>query len=268
MEMEPNRQFLDKSNEELFEQYGKTGSLEIKQELVMRYLYVIKSAAVRMRSVYLSFAQMDDIISEGVIMLMNSIDKFDPNQKVKFETYISKRIRGMIIDLARKQDWIPRSVRRNSKMIQDAVEELSSEKGSAPEEHEVAARLGVTTEKFREINSKINLFSVVSLDMILDGAGENKQPVAIPSEITSEQPEESYLEQEFKSVLTDGIKILKEKEQTVVSLYYVEELNMKQIAEIMQVSEPRVSQIHATAIGKLREYMINELQLKADRKGE
>ncbi|MCI8645255.1 MAG: FliA/WhiG family RNA polymerase sigma factor [Firmicutes bacterium] len=266
--MEPNRQFLDKSNEELFEQYGKTGSLEVKQELVLRYLYIIKSAAIRMRDVYLSFAQMDDIISEGVIMLMNSIDKFEPEKNVKFETYISKRIRGMIIDLARKQDWIPRSTRRNAKMIQEAIEELSAEKGRMPEEHEIAERLGVTTDKFREINSKINLFSVVSLDMMLDGATENKQPVAIPSDIVGEQPEESFLEQEFKSVLTAGIRVLKEKEQMVISLYYVDELNMKQIAEIMEVSEPRVSQIHATAIGKLKDYMENELQLKPERKGE
>ncbi len=268
MEMQPNRQFADKSNEELLQQYSKTGYLEIKQELVLRYLYVIKSAAIRMRDVYLGFAQVEDVINEGVIMLMSAIDKFDPEKNVKFETYISKRIRGMIIDLARKNDWVPRTTRRNAKAVQEAAEELAAEKGRMPDDKELAEYMGITMERLHEINAKMNLSSVISLDMVLEGDGENKQPAAIPSGIASEQPEENYLEQEFKQVLTDGIQTLKEKEQTVISLYYVEELNMKQIAEIMQVSEPRISQIHRNAVGKLKDYIENEMQLNADRKGE
>lgn len=268
MELKPNRQFAEKSNEELLEQYCKTGSLEIKQELVLRYLYVIRSAAIRMRDVYMSFAQLEDIINEGVIMLMNALDKFDPEKNVKFETYVSKRVRGMIIDLARRQDWVPRSTRRNAKAIQEASDQLTAEYGRRPEDHEMAEHLGVTTEKFREINSKIGLFSVVSLDMMLDGASENKQAVSIPSDVVSEQPEEYYLENEFKEMLADGVRSLKEKEQMVISLYYMEELNMKQIADVMEVSEPRISQIHASAIRKLKEYMENELRAKGKRKGE
>lgn len=268
MEMQPNRQFANRSNEELLEQYSKNRYLEIKQELVLRYLYVIKSAAIRMRDVYVGFAQLEDIINEGVIILMAAIDKFDPSKNVKFETYISKRIRGMIIDLARKQDWVPRSARRKAKAVQEAVEDFTLKNGRSPEEQELAECLGLTPEKFRRINSKINLFSVVSLDMILDGAGENKQSVSIPSDVVSEQPEEFYLEQEFKQVLADGIQLLKEKEQMVVSLYYVEELNMKQIAEVLDVSEPRISQIHANAIRKLKEYIENEMKPEAGRKGE
>ncbi len=268
MEMQPNRQFANRSNEELLEQYSKNRHLEIKQELVLRYLYVIKSAAIRMRDVYVGFAQLEDIINEGVIILMAAIDKFDPSKNVKFETYISKRIRGMIIDLARKQDWVPRSARRRAKAVQEAVEDFTAKNGRSPEEQELAECLGLTPEKFRRINSKINLFSVVSLDMILDGAGENKQSVSIPSDVISEQPEEFYLEQEFKQALADGIQVLKEKEQMVVSLYYVEELNMKQIAEVLEVSEPRISQIHANAIRKLKEYIENEMKTETGRKGE
>lgn len=268
MEMQPNRQFANRSNEELLEQYSKNRHLEIKQELVLRYLYVIKSAAIRMRDVYVGFAQLEDIINEGVIILMAAIDKFDPSKNVKFETYISKRIRGMIIDLARKQDWVPRSARRKAKVVQEAMEDFTLKNGRNPEEQELAECLGLTTEKFRRINSKINLFSVVSLDMILDGTGENKQSVSIPSDVVSEQPEEFYLEQEFKQVLADGIRGLKEKEQMVVSLYYVEELNMKQIAEVLDVSEPRISQIHANAIRKLKEYIENEMKSETGRKGE
>lgn len=266
MELKAHRQFADKSNEELLVQYSKTGYLEIKQELVLRYLHVVKSAAIRMRDVYLGFAQMEDIINEGVIILMSAIEKFDPAMNVKFETYISKRIRGMIIDLARKQDWVPRSTRKNAKTIQEATEELALKNARMPEEHEVAEHLGITMEKYHEINAKVNLFSVLSLDMILDGVNENKQAASIPSGVDSEQPEQQYLEKEFKKTLADGIRNLREKEQMVVSLYYMEELNMKQIAEVLDVSEPRVSQIHANAVRKLKEYIEQELQI--GKKGE
>lgn len=261
MEMQPNRQFADKSNEQLLEQYSKTGNLEIKQELVLRYLYIIRSAAIRMRDVYIGFAQLEDIVSEGVIMLMSAIDKFDPEKNVKFETYISKRIRGMIIDLARKQDWIPRSTRRRAREVQDAAEELTASLGRRPDEKELAEHLGMPLEKFQEVNSKISLFSVISLDMILDGESESQQPTAIPSDVIGEQPEEFYLEQEVKQALANGIKQLKEREQMVVSLYYAEELNMKQIAEVMEISEPRVSQIHAGAVRKLKEYIEKEMRV-------
>lgn len=268
IEIQQNRRFLNKSNEELLKEYKQENSLEIKQELALRYLYVIKSAAIRMRDVYLSFAQMEDIIHEGVIMLMSAIDKFEVDRNVKFETYIAKRIRGMIIDLARKQDWAPRSARRNAKRIKEAFDLLATNLGRSPEEKEIADYLELPMEKYQEVHSKTNLFSVLSLDMILDDTGENSARTAIPSPIASEQPEESYLDAEMKAILTDGIRQLKEKEQLVVSLYYMEELNMKQIAEVIEVSEPRVSQIHANAINKLKEYIEQQMQPANGGKGE
>lgn len=101
------------SAEALVEEYQRTGQHEIKQELVMRYIHVVRSIALQMRGVYLNFAQVDDMISEGVIALMSAVDKFDPSKNVKFETYVSKRIRGLVIDLARRQDWVSRGVRRS-----------------------------------------------------------------------------------------------------------------------------------------------------------
>lgn len=262
------RQFAGKTSEELLREYQKNRSLEIKQELVMRYLDVIRGAAIRMRDVYLGFTQMDDVIHEGVLVLMNAIDKFDPDKNVKFETYISKRMRGMIIDLARKQDWVPRSARRNAKAVQQVTEQLTAQLGRGPEEKEIAGHMGISVERLREINAKTNFFSVLSLDMILDKDDENKPAVAIPSGEQDSQPEEAYLRQEFKELLTQGIRSLKEKEQMVISLYYVEELNMKQIAEVMQVSEPRISQIHSAAIRKLKDYMKHEKKPENGRKGD
>ncbi len=122
--MNTQEQYKDKTNEELLKLYKETGSLEVKQEIVMRYIYLVKSIALQMRDIYMSFSQVDDIISEGVIAIMSSIDKFDMDKNVKFETFISKRIKGMIIDLARKQDWVPRSTRKSTRDIEEAVTTL------------------------------------------------------------------------------------------------------------------------------------------------
>lgn len=252
--MSAQNQFDGISNEELLMKYKQTKELEIKQELVMRYIYIVKSISLQMRNVYLGFAQLDDIINEGVIAIMSAIDKYDADKNTKFETYISKRIRGMIIDLARKQDWIPRSVRKSAKDIDVATMYLYNELGRFPQPQEVADYLEISIEKYQETIGKTTLFNVLSLDIVLEETSEKKKTVQIMSQNSSEQPEQHLLDGELKSMLTQGIQSLKENEQTVISLYYVDELNMKEIAKVMQVSEPRISQIHANAIRKLRIY--------------
>ena len=248
--------YKEKSNEELLKLYKETGSLEIKQEIVMRYIYLVKSIALQMRDIYLSFVQVDDIINEGVVAIMSAIDKFDIDKNVKFETYISKRIKGMIIDLARKQDWVPRSTRKNTRDIEDAVTTLYNKHGYYPSVQEVTEYLDITTEKYHDTMRKAALFNILSLDMVLAEAQGNEIGARMTAQQDmQEQPEEHFLKRELTEVLADGISALKENEQMVVSLYYIEELNMRQIAEVMEVSEPRVSQIHANAIRKLRKHM-------------
>lgn len=247
--------FDDKTNEELLLLYEKTGTLDIKQELAMRYLYIVKSIAIQMRDVYVSFTQLEDIVHEGVIVLMSALDKYDSSKNVKFETYVSKRIRGMIIDIARKQDWIPRSVRKSFRDINDAAAAYYGMHGQMPSDTAVAEKLNMDMDKYQEVMNKSNLFSVLSLDMVLEETSEKRRTAKLPSADQSSQPEAHYLEEEFKGILANGIRSLKENEQIVISLYYMEELNMKKIAEVLQVSEPRVSQIHANAIRKLKVYI-------------
>lgn len=253
--METQEQYKDKSNEELLKLYKETGSLEIKQEIVMRYIYLVKSIALQMRDIYLSFSQVDDIISEGVIAIMSAIDKFDMDKNVKFETFISKRIKGMIIDLARKQDWVPRSTRKSTRDIEDAVMTLYNKFGYYPSVQEVTEYLNITEEKYQETMRKASLFNILSLDMVLAEAQGNEISMKLPQVESTEQPENQFLKKELTEVLAEGIKKLKENEQLVISLYYIDELNMRQIADVLQVSEPRVSQIHSNAIKKLRTYM-------------
>lgn len=250
------------TNEELLIKYKRTKDIQVKHELVMRYLYMVKSISIQMRDVYLSFAQIEDIINEGVLTIMSGIEKFDPDLNVKFETYISKRIRGMIIDMARKQDWIPRSVRRNAKEMDAAVSNLCNQLGRFPSPQETAEYMNVSLEKYQEVLGKTNIYHVLSLDMVLEAGSDNKKTVQLPAGNESEQPESYYLQEEFKNVLVEGINSLKENEQKVISLYYMDELNMKEIAKVMNVSEPRISQIHSNAIQKLRQYLTNFINEK------
>lgn len=247
--------YKEKNNEELLQEYKQTKCLGIKQELVMRYIYLVKSIAIQMRDIYMNFAQIDDIVNEGVIAIMAAIDKYDPEKNVKFETYISKRLKGMIIDLARKNDWVPRTTRKNSRDIEDAVTMLYNELGYYPSVQEVADYLEISVEKYQEVVRKSALFNILSLDMVLAEAQENGISTGIPAGEEREQPEQQLLRAELAEILAEAIGKLKEKEQLVISLYYVEELNMRQIADVLDVSEPRVSQIHSNAIKKLRKYM-------------
>lgn len=183
------------------------------------------------------FSQVDDIINEGVIVMMNAVDKYDSSKNAKFETYISKRIKGMIIDLARKQDWIPRSVRKSVKDVEEAIGELHSRDGQYPSEEKIAEYLQIPLEKYHEIMKKSTLFNILSLDMVLAEAQDSYSGFQLPQGEALEQPEKVFLKKEVSRILVDGIQTLKEKEQLVISLYYVEELNMRQIADILEVSE-------------------------------
>ncbi|SHJ31222.1 sigma-70 family RNA polymerase sigma factor [Parasporobacterium paucivorans] len=250
--MDAENGFQRKSNEELLTEYKQTCALEIKQELVLRYVHIVRNIALQMRNVYLGFSQLDDVVNEGVLVIMNAIEKFDLERNVKFETYISKRIRGMIIDLARKQDWIPRGVRKSAKDIDNATLELYNETGRFPKPQEVADFLGIGLDKYQEILGKTTLFNVLSLDVLLEETSIKQKNNEIAAPHSPVRPEQHTLDKELKGMLVDGIKDLRDNEQTVLSLYYVEELNMKDIAKVMQLSEPRISQIHSNAIRKLR----------------
>lgn len=243
------------TNEELLELYQQTHDLDIKQELTLRYLHIVKAIAIQMRDVYVGFTQLDDIINEGVIVLMGALDKYDPSRNAKFETYASWRIRGMIIDIARKQDWIPRHIRKNCKDIQEKTIEIYTQTGETLPPDQIAESLGMNQKQFSEAAEKMNLFSVLSLDMVLEESQEKQRVSGLYSTEVEKLPEERYIEQELKETLKEGILTLKEKEQLVLSLYYEEELTMKEIASVMQVSEPRVSQIHTCAIKKLEQYL-------------
>ena len=241
--------------DQLLALYKQTGGDELKWPLVLRYEGLIKSAALQIRGVYSSFAQVDDIVSEGILTLLSSIDKFDPDKGIKFETYVSKRIRGMVIDLARKQDWLPRNIRQRAKEIDAAVSNLANELGRFPTDQEVAQRLGIPTDKYQKEAARVALSNTLSLDALMDARDMEGYHFEVSDQDPKLQPELVLEDQELQETLAKGIAALQKNEQLVLSLYYEKNLHMKEIAQVMEVSEPRISQIHSRAIQKLRDYM-------------
>ena len=184
-----------KTNEELLFLYKQTNDQKIKQALVLRYIYIVKNIALQMRGIYLGFSQIDDIINEGVLAIMTAIDKFDINKHVKFETYISKRIRGMIIDIARKQDWVPRSIRKSAKDIEEAQNMLSHKLGRIPTDEEVADYLQISIKKYKEDLGKTGTFNLLSLDMLMEEEGVGQKNEGILKN-TNELLPEQYIQKE------------------------------------------------------------------------
>ena len=243
--------------------YKQTGEEELKWPLVLRYEGLIKSAALQIRGVYSSFAQVDDIVSEGILTLLTSIDKFDPEKGIKFETYVSKRIRGMVIDLARKQDWLPRNIRQRAKEIDATVSSLANELGRFPTDQEVAAHLGVSPDKYQKEAARVALSNTLSLDALMDARDVEGYHFEVSDQDPKLQPELVLEDQELQETLAQGIASLQKNEQLVLSLYYEKNLHMKEIAQVMEVSEPRISQIHSRAIQKLRDFMSGYLNSEA-----
>ena len=247
-------EFEGKSNEELLEEYSQTKNHAIKQEIVLRYVYLVKSIAIQFRNIYSNFTQIEDIVDEGIIALMKAVDKYDPSMNTKFETFVSKRLKGLIIDIVRKQDWVPRTVRKDLNDIDEATKVLYEKLGRYPKDQEMADYLNISIEKYLKIVGKSNIYNLVSLDYFLDE--QVRESVVEKRLISREKLPEEYLEsQEVKQVLKEGLLSLKKNEQIVLSLYYRKELTMREIAEVMNLSKPRISQIHANALRKLRIYI-------------
>ena len=239
--------------------YKQTGDAALKWPLVMRYEDLIRNTALRVRSVYSGFAQLDDIIQEGLLVLLNAVDKFDATKNVKFETYVSTRLRGMIVDLARRQDWLPRQVRQKAARLNRAMDELSADLGRVPSSDEVAKYMGLSREQYDALLSETAVSSLVSFEAVLDGCGKAMEKL-LAQEEQSNPTEEMYQEQELHQVLEEGIASLRENERMVLSLYYEKELNMKEIAQVLGVSAARISQIHSRALQHLRVHMKQYMQ--------
>lgn len=240
------------TTEELFEAYAKDHKREIKWEIALRYTDLVKNIALQIRGVYCSFTQLDDIINEGLIVLSDAVDKYDPSRG-RFDMYVAKRIRGMIVDIARRQDWVPRTVRQRAQRIEKVRAEIFNSTGQFPSDIELAEQLDMNIRDYQEAMANISLHSILSLEELFDGYSQ--WPANPGASDSSDLPEQSLQKGELLAKLTESVSSLRENEQTVLSLYYEHNLKMKDIASFLGISAPRVSQIHARAVQKLRVMM-------------
>jgi len=220
-----------------------------REELIMKYAPLVKYVADRLAIRMPSHISKDDMTSAGIIGLFDAIENFDPDRGIKFETYAFYRIRGAVLDEMRKLDWIPRSVRKEVQEIEAAITSVRVKQGRDPEDHEIALELGVSLESYFKMIDKAKGINLLSLDESVTGssvAAVNKMESKTPS------PLDELNKNEVKRVIADAMSKLSEKEQLVVSLYYFDELTLKEIARVMGLTESRISQIHSKAIITLR----------------
>lgn len=234
----------------IWEEYSKNKSAELREKLILEYAYLVKYAAAKVSAHVGPYIEFEDLMSYGIFGLMDAIDKFDIKKNVQFKTYASLRIRGEIIDNIRKMDWVPRSMRQKNKMLEQSISDFEAEYGRAPSEEELAERLNIDIEEVRELVRKSNISSLVSLDDYLEQNHERVNDSLISSKI--ETPESQLENKETRKLLIEGIKSLSEKQRQVITLYYYEELTLKEISKVLGVSESRVSQIHSNAVKILK----------------
>ena len=243
----------------LWEEYARTKSSKIREKLILEYAGLVKIVAGRL-GMYLGYTvEYDDLVGYGIFGLIDAIDKFELSKGVKFETYASLRIRGAIIDQIRKMDWIPRTIRQKQKKIETAMQELERELGRTPNSEELAKYLEVTVEEVERMISQANLSNLISLDEYLEqGSDVHTERSGRPR---FDQPEQVVDRQETKRILAEAIDKLTEKEQKVIALYYFEELTLKEISNVLEVSESRVSQLHTKALKKMKERLGDQIDL-------
>ena len=237
-------------SKQLWKNYIETKSPAIKEQIINEYAYLIKYVAGRLSMYFGTNVEFDDLVGYGAFGLIDAIDKFDINKGVKFETYASLRIRGSIIDSIRDLDWVPRSLRQKNKELEKVYAELENEIGHSASDSEVAQKMGISMDEFYKLLNDVNVSSMMSLEEFMEQNYE--RGLGIPSEDIEDKPEDYVQNSELKQILAEAINKLPEKEKTVISFYYFEELTLKEISAIMNVTESRISQLHTKALLRMR----------------
>jgi RNA polymerase sigma factor for flagellar operon FliA len=224
-----------------------------KEELIKEYAPLIKFVAQKIAVRLPPNIELDDLISAGSIGLMDAIDKWDPSRDNKFKTYAEFRIRGSILDELRAQDWVPRSVRDKSKALDRTVAQLEIDLGRAPTDEEISSKLSMSMDEFHDLVNQVRPVSLLSIDDQPTFSDSDKKSISNLLEGSkSGNPFNQLNVKVIKDVVAKAIEELPERQRLVLSLYYFEDLNLKEIGQVLRVTESRVSQLHAQAVTRLR----------------
>ncbi|MEO8291452.1 MAG: RNA polymerase sigma factor WhiG [Gaiellaceae bacterium] len=239
----------------LWQEFKRTGDRGLRDRLILTYAPLVKYVAGRLGSGLPAHVDEGDLVSYGLLGLIGAIERFDPARDIKFETYAIARIKGSIIDELRSMDWVPRSVRARARDIERAIVDLESRLTRAPTDEEIAAKLGITEEEFQESLLEISRSSMAALDELWASPGSSGDAVALIDTIEdpdAAEPQSAMAQTELREALGEAISRLPEREKLVVTLYYYEELTLREIGEVLGVTESRVSQLHTKAVLRLK----------------
>lgn len=244
--------------ERLWSDYASGRSAELREQLIIEYAPLVKLVAGKL-SMYLGYnVEFDDLVGYGVFGLIDAIDKFDYGKGVKFETYASLRIRGAILDQIRKMDWIPRTVRQKQKQLDGAYRKIEEQTGRPATDEEIAGELGISMDELDDLQNETKVTNIISLDEYMEQGDARVEPRADKDYM---QPEKVVEKAELKRLLLEVLQTLTDKEKKVITLYYYEDLTLKEISRIMDVSESRVSQLHSKALIKMKQRLGSNMEM-------
>jgi RNA polymerase sigma factor for flagellar operon FliA len=238
----------------LWREYRRAGDAKVRDRLILTYAPLVKYVAGRLGSGLPAHVDDDDLVSYGLLGLIGAIERFDPDRDIKFETYAIARIKGSIIDELRSMDWVPRSVRSRARDIERAIGELEARLGRAPTDEEISGKLGISEDELNESLSEISRTSIAALDELwtVSAGGDTIALIDTIEDTQGPNPQSALAETELKEAVGEAIARLPEREKLVVTLYYYEELTLREIGEVLGVTESRVSQLHTKAILRLK----------------
>jgi RNA polymerase sigma factor for flagellar operon FliA len=239
----------------LWREFKKSGDRAVRDRLILTYAPLVKFVAGRLGSGLPAHVDEGDLVSYGLLGLIGAIERYDPDRDVKFETYAISRIKGAIIDELRAMDWVPRSVRARARDIERAIGTLEAKLHRAPTDEEIAEKLGITTDELDDSLTDISRSSIAALDelwSVSSGSGDSVALIDTIEDTSGPQPSQALDQTELREALGEAIARLPEREKLVITLYYYEELTLREIGEVLGVTESRVSQLHTKAILRLK----------------
>lgn len=257
-------EFGDVELRDLWKKYKADGDKHARERLVLAYSPLVKYVAGKMGSGLPSYVDDADLISYGLTGLISAIERFEPSREIKFETYAMSRIKGSIIDELRSMDWVPRSVRMKAREFERANAKLEHKLHRAPSDQELAEELGVTTDELQEHIQQISNSAVIALDelwSVSDSSGGQVSLLDTLEDPNAADPEKSYDAVNVKEQIAEAISRLPEREKLVVALYYYENLTLREIGEVLGVTESRVSQLHTKAVLRLKSRLQDDIEL-------
>ena len=239
--------------------YNAAGQIN-KDQLVQRFAPLVKRIAYHLMARLPSSVQVDDLVQNGMMGLLDAITRFEAGMGAQFETYAAQRVRGAMLDGLRENDWLPRSLRRDFRRIEVAISQLEQQYGRAPSEQELADLLDMTLADYQKMLQDARGYQLISFEDMVEDGDEDFLERHLTDE--SNEPSKILEDQSLRQLLTQGIELLPEREKLMMALYYEQDLNLREIGAIMNVTESRVCQLHSQAVARLRARIFGDAGLK------